>query len=113
MWDYQYLDLDHEQKIARRSHLDWAGYRVVLSQLVLCGYIAVYRWYTRRRSDGGGLMAALNRLEWSLSDPISLHHPEFRCWGDWLVVLGWSVWCTILAMLHTGNGRSFLPDFGD
>jgi hypothetical protein len=110
MWDYQYVDLDDKQKIARRINLDCAGYRVVLSQLVLCGYIAAYRWFTkhsaRRRSD---LVMALGRLEWRLSDPISLSHPEFRCWGDWLVVFGWSAWCTVLAMANTGNGRSFLP----
>ncbi|KAA8912719.1 ferric reductase like transmembrane component-domain-containing protein [Sphaerosporella brunnea] len=108
MWDYQYVTLDDEQKIARRIHLDWAGYRVVLSQLVLCAYVAVYRWFTRdstrRRS---GLVMTLSRLEWRLSDPISLDRPEFRCWGDWLIVLGWAAWCTVLATSNTGNGMYY------
>ncbi|KAF8543964.1 ferric reductase like transmembrane component-domain-containing protein [Trichophaea hybrida] len=102
MWEY--LDLNEEQKHARRTNLDWAGYYVVLSQLLLCGFISVYSWFTKGHTHRkGGVVRALKRMEWRLSNPLSLDHPVLRCLGDWSVVLGWTMWCVFLAISKTGK----------
>jgi hypothetical protein len=103
MWEY--LDLNEDEKHARRTNLDWAGYDVLLSQLLVCGFISVYSCYTQGHiRENGDITRALKRMEWRLSNPLSLDHPELRCLGDWSVVLGWTMWCTFFSISKAGNG---------
>lgn len=99
MWDYDYVSLTDEQKLLRRAQLDWAGYYVILSQLLVGVLVGLYR-----NTSGGSGGGRLRRLMWKLYDPISLRYPKLRCWRDWLVVAAWTGWCMSLVVVNTGNG---------
>jgi hypothetical protein len=105
MLGYEYVDLTEDQKVARRRHLNWAGYSVIISQLLVFSISYVYLRLKRSSAHPRtARVKKLAQLEWWLSLPISLDHPELRCLGDWLVVLAWWGWCVGLAIVNTGNG---------
>lgn len=112
MWGYRYIDLTAEQKIARRSSLDWAGYQVILSQFAVATALSLYIWLSPGHAHSRtAAERLLRRLAWRLSGPTSLRHPELRCLGDWIVVVAWMSWCTFLSVAGSGNGKALDSTF--
>ncbi|KAI0880500.1 metalloreductase Fre8 [Annulohypoxylon maeteangense] len=128
-WPYQFIDLDAEQKHARRQALDRYAAYAQLSALVPIALVLLFRFVSwlvkrfsperqrgvyeavpaspalkqRRRSTTGVWVSTFRRFVWWLGDDVTFLGVSWGQRDQIFVGFAWTVWLVFLSMIGTGN----------
>lgn len=133
-WPYEFLDLSHEQKLARRHTLDTyaaiAHFSALAPAVVFLAVRAARRvertWRNlngginyqqlprspvvkaNRLSTVGGLGEAWRKFAWWMSDDVYFAGWHWGQRDEWVLGTAWTLWLVLLCVLGTGRGKSHL-----
>ncbi|KAI1456258.1 metalloreductase Fre8 [Annulohypoxylon moriforme] len=128
-WPYQFLDLDSEQKHARRQALDRYAAYAQLSALIPIALVLLFRlgsWLVkrasperqrgvyeavpaspalkqRRRTVTGVWASTFRRFVWWLGDDVTFLGMSWGQRDQIFVGVGWTIWLVFLCVIGTGN----------